>query len=208
MSDIFFKPWIGELYGDKGIFGKKILALGLSHYCRHCKHDCEFNNEFYCTNITNRVITDYLKDEKAEYNSTFKNFEKAISPNNSKYSTKEIWNSIAFYNYVQRAVPYQGADPTAEQWKVSEEPFFEVITELKPELIIAWGTSLLYNCMPPENWRKGEPIEIEGKKIKYGFYKTYDDAECDIVFIYHPSCYIGKSKFIPQYWHKVIEHFL
>ena len=32
----FFEPWIGENYESGGIFGKKILALGDSHYCDSC----------------------------------------------------------------------------------------------------------------------------------------------------------------------------
>ena len=48
-----FRPWVGEKYHTVGIFGKKILVLGESHYCKedknrnpacialgHCSYDC------------------------------------------------------------------------------------------------------------------------------------------------------------------------
>ena len=37
MDRPFFEPWIGENYENGGLFGKKILALGDSHYCDSCE---------------------------------------------------------------------------------------------------------------------------------------------------------------------------
>ena len=33
MSNITFRPYVGTNYSTGGIFGKKILTLGESHYC-------------------------------------------------------------------------------------------------------------------------------------------------------------------------------
>ena len=37
MDRPFFEPWIGGNYENGGLFGKKILALGDSHYCNSCE---------------------------------------------------------------------------------------------------------------------------------------------------------------------------
>lgn len=37
MDRPYFEPWIGENYENGGIFGKKILVLGDSHYCSGSK---------------------------------------------------------------------------------------------------------------------------------------------------------------------------
>jgi hypothetical protein len=33
MENIFFRPYVGENYFNKGYLGKKLLILGESHYC-------------------------------------------------------------------------------------------------------------------------------------------------------------------------------
>lgn len=32
-SNIFFQPFVGKDYANGGIFGKRIMILGESHYC-------------------------------------------------------------------------------------------------------------------------------------------------------------------------------
>ena len=32
-NNIFFQPFVGKHYADGGMFGKRILILGESHYC-------------------------------------------------------------------------------------------------------------------------------------------------------------------------------
>lgn len=33
MSEVFFQPFVGKDYQRGGIFGKRIMVLGESHYC-------------------------------------------------------------------------------------------------------------------------------------------------------------------------------
>ena len=39
MGNIFFQPFVGKDYAKGGIFGKRIMILGESHYCEGCL-DC------------------------------------------------------------------------------------------------------------------------------------------------------------------------
>lgn len=39
-SNIFFQPFVGKDYANGGIFGKRIMILGESHYCDESCADC------------------------------------------------------------------------------------------------------------------------------------------------------------------------
>ncbi len=39
-SNIFFQPFVGKDYANGGIFGKRIMILGESHYCDESCTDC------------------------------------------------------------------------------------------------------------------------------------------------------------------------
>ena len=39
-NNIFFQPFVGKDYADGGIFGKRIMVLGESHYCDDGCADC------------------------------------------------------------------------------------------------------------------------------------------------------------------------
>ena len=50
MEKINFLPWIGKHYSTTGFAGKRILALGESHYCEKASDATE--------DITQKVIAD------------------------------------------------------------------------------------------------------------------------------------------------------
>ena len=58
MSKINFLPWVGEHYNTTGFAGKRILALGESHYCDKAS-DAR-------PDITGKVIAD-LFDPQSEH---------------------------------------------------------------------------------------------------------------------------------------------
>ena len=64
-SNIFFQPFVGKDYVNGGIFGKRIMILGESHYCdESCADcgDCRLHRE--CMNFTQQVLDDYLNENK------------------------------------------------------------------------------------------------------------------------------------------------
>lgn len=61
LNNIFFQPFVGKDYADGGIFGKRIMVLGESHYCDEgcCDcGDCRLHRE--CMGFTQGVLRDYL----------------------------------------------------------------------------------------------------------------------------------------------------
>lgn len=201
MSKVFFKPWIGKDYPEGGIFGKRILALGEAHLCGGCP-ECgrEFAEE--CEDMrTPDIVRFYLDNHRGVWSRTFRKFERVLSGGcTDNDDSMRIWESIAFYNYVQVALSAARTSPTDEDYAAAEEPFFEVINELRPDLIIAWGKTRLYGGMTGRYWEPGEYISVDGLVAPTGFYTLTDGTKVKIVWISHPS-----SGFSPEKWHNVIK---
>ena len=161
-----FHPWVGDKYeyGIKGYYkkgkivygtpddpGKKLLVLGESHYCA--------NLADAISELTKIIIADLIDpdSEWEPYKNTYTKFIKSLTGYLDYLEfdkKKEAWEHIVFYNYVQLPMTSARISPTTEDFKKSEEAFWEVLNELKPDLIIVWG-SRLYNNLP----QKGEQLE-------------------------------------------------
>ena len=160
MSDIRFKPWVGDkyaigivgydadgkiIYGTENHIGKKVLVLGESHYCA--------NPEAEATPfLTINIIADLLNpdSEWEAYKNTYTKFIKSLIGCEEYLTPQEkekAWQHIVFYNYVQTPMSGARVAPTAEEFKNSEKAFFEVLQTYKPDVVIAWGNRL-YNNLP------------------------------------------------------------
>lgn len=203
MKNVFFKPWVGEDYPSGGIFGKRILILGEAHLCGGC-HNCgKVENAEECADFTSTNCIDVLlSGETASWTPTFRKFERSLvnHPTDLEDSRK-IWNSVAFYNYIQRAMDGSRKSPEWVDFRNSEDAFFEVIDELKPDLIIVWGVTRMYDSLPGgDRWCEREPLEIDGYPVKNSFYRLSNGNEARVLWVYHPSA--GYSW---DWWHKVIK---
>ena len=103
-SNIFFQPFVGKDYANGGIFGKRIMILGESHYCdEECADcgDCRLHRE--CVNFTKQVLGDYLNENKERQNwmRTFLKFERSLVGEETDQAMRlKIWNSVIFFNYL------------------------------------------------------------------------------------------------------------
>ena len=199
MKHVKFKPWKGEKYTTGGIFGKKILAIGESFYC---------SKEDAVATLTDKIINDYLairngdfRENNGGWTNTYLKFERSLkNKETTPKDSQEIWNSLAFYNYLQ--VPMSGAreSGSAIDYKNAEIAFFEVINELQPDLIIVWGVGKLFNNLPEDNWKWGESLNVDGWPINNGYYQLKNGTEVRCIAVYHPS-----TGYQWDWWHKVIK---
>ncbi len=121
-----------------------------------------------------------------------------------------FWNSVAFYNYIQFFLTNAGVRPEEWQWEFSEEPFFEVLNALRPDIIIAWGGDL-YDKTPASSAKYGISGEsailkseeaASGKDYPYHLY-SFKNHKTKLMWIYHPSSpHFYKSGYD---WAKLIE---
>lgn len=206
-KNTFFQPHVGKNYTTGGIFGKRIMVLGESHYCDEKCKDCGlFAEHRSCTKFTNNVINDYLNEDKKRerWMNTFLKFERSLVDHKTDWSErKEIWQSILFYNYLQVAMTGPRKPGSNLQYAQATSSFYEVIDTYKPQYIVAWGKRL-WNYLPGDvRWHWDIPIKIEGFNVLRGFYTLNNGDKAMIISVYHPS-----GGYSWDWWFKVIREFL
>ena len=194
MNRVRLAPWIGKNYRTTGFAGKRILALGESHYCENASDATE--------DITRKVIADLFDPQSKHeaYMNTYTKFAKALLGCRAlTFEDKErFWNSVAFYNYVQFPMSRPRMVPSRGNFKNSEAAFFEVLEMLSPDIVIVWGHRL-YNNLPQGGLQGDDLRASDGHWIETWRYFLSDRKEVKVVPIMHPS-----SSFSPEYWHQFL----
>jgi hypothetical protein len=200
MSNVFFKPWVGNQYDKAGsIFSKKILVLGDSHYIDEQDY-ISLNNLDEQSDLTTGVMLDYLDPNvKENWKSTFTKFMNSFIQDTKHYecSISELWNSVAFYNYLQRPGGTQSRQTQHYDYTQDKDrnAFLEIINDLQPDIIISWGNKV-WDAIPED--------------LGYGNYRVNDlhgdccclypfkDRVIKLIGITHPS-----TSYKSSHWSKV-----
>ena len=191
MTDVFFRPWVGVNYKANGFNGKHILLLGESCYCGECP-ECGFDEESAeweeCRNKIPDVVTGFLSYTKGEPRKwsmrTYRRFTDIFMGHKcTPEETKMFWNSFVLYNYVQIAIEGPSISPKPQEWETGEKPFFEVLAEYNPDVIIAWGKRLWDNMLKT-SLIDNSFLNKWGDGLRY-----YNNGKRDIpaYACYHPS---------------------
>ena len=221
----FFNPWVPQKY-RKGINGKKILVLGASYYCYKitCPHfqDCtnveKKDSSFFdalCPQYTtaNRFLHDeptYTTGETPAYT----RFARLLMPFTE--SDENIWDYPAITNYLQYLVPCnKDVDGNLRYGKtlpsyLSERDFLafiDTLQELKPDIVISWGTTTLSRIREDNEYVSKQDIEECYKKTK-GYYCRMNIPKIEhTIFLfncYHPSspdwysCFDDAAKYMKE----------
>ncbi|MDI9604169.1 MAG: hypothetical protein QM305_02385 [Bacteroidota bacterium] len=198
MGKMHFKPWVGKSY-TQGIDGKRVMALGESHYCATPKDAV--------ADLTSNVVNYYLSQEREHegWMNTYTRFASALMSGKmqSRAERLEVWNKILFYNYVQVPISATRVAPTSEQFATGEKPFFELLEQYKPHRILVWGKRL-YNNLPQQG-DELPGIELpNGKSIEVWGYSLPDGSVVKLLPITHPSA----PTFSPSEWYPIIQYFI
>lgn len=201
MEKLFFKPWIGENYESGGLFGKKILVIGESHYCDGCDKCGGDPRNDECSDFTKNVVLSVINGESSRWSGTFRKFERSLVGHDTTHEQSvEIWQSLAFYNYLQVAVsgPREAGD--WYDYEKSEAAFYDVLESLQPDVIIVWGVTRMWDNMPSKGWEKGDEIKIDSYSVKNGWYTLANGHRIRAIWVYHPS-----TSYSWEWWNKVIK---
>ncbi|GHT54243.1 hypothetical protein AGMMS49982_18600 [Bacteroidia bacterium] len=199
MKNVLFTPWVGENYATKGYNGKKILVLGESHYC---DDGCKTCGSEKCT-ITCSVMERFLeyKQGKHTFNpkedrwmNTLTRFTNGVTGNQSDVA--DFWNSVVFYNFVQKAMKSRKDKPTKEDFKNSHPAFFEVLEKYQPDIIIVWGNKLWHGMPGAGIGRHGDTPILDENGGKFYYYKV-GNKEIPAYKVNHPAWGGAFSKSIP-----------
>lgn len=167
MKNVHFLPWVGENYDSPRHLPLKIMVLGESHYTEDDAEDKNLTtkcvNHFQIgTHNTNRFF-DMVSACLLGYSSVHKVTQE-------KRDT--IWNDVLFYNFIQESVNEgpRGVR-TKNQWEGGKEPFLQVISKYKPDLIIAFGYGVAQHLpSAPIVWSQDQDFrkyELSLKSVAY-----------------------------------------
>ena len=138
MSKIKYKPYIGKNYENQPL---KILILGQSQY------NVKEPTDSHTKRLIDGLLDSLSKGHTEYWLRTFRRFTNVFLYSQFKQENKEaknedkvaFWESVAFYNYVQRDMEKQGNKPTQKDWEEAYDPFLECLNTLKPDVIYVWG---------------------------------------------------------------------
>jgi hypothetical protein len=172
---------VGKTFCSRQRFGVRVLILGVSHYFPNIKDKKP--------GFTKQVIRKIAKEEdkKPFCTKLLRSFDLQGLPS---ATPREFWDCVAFYNYIQESVgsgPRKA--PTDEMRKRAEDPFREVVTCLKPDLIVVCGDRL-WKWLPSggKEWGKpGRAVTVGGKKLETWLYPTGRGQFALTSWIVHPA---------------------
>ena len=197
MKNVHFLPWVGKEY-QQGISGKRIMALGESHYCANPTTEA-------VPTLTQSIIADLtdVDSPHEHYKNTYTKFERALEGKVVLPADKlKLWNSVLFYNYVQEPISGARVAPTTQQFTDSEGAFFQVLEAHQPDVILVWGQRLFAN-LPKENANPQSITFADGTTSNMLSYRLSNGHTVRALQITHPS-----AGFDWSYWHEAILSFI
>jgi len=134
-SGVRFLPWVGPRYSIGVKQGVRVLVLGESHYTRLKVDDSP--------ELTRYVVQEHgVGDDRRAYFTQVAALLLGRRPISNDEKAK-IWNSIAFYNFIQERVgPSARYRPTPEMWAHARRGLATVLAQCNPHLVIVTGLSL------------------------------------------------------------------
>lgn len=206
----FFQPFVGEHYTN-GINGKRMLITGASFYCdkRDCPlfeqctdehnpqtakfNDCctEYNNEtnkdkhFKLSESATIEMTNFL--EGNEYYPAYSCFTCAMCEVLNQYDSqhkwlqKDLWEYLAFTNYVQYMLPHKDTQPQNVKYEKNIIALKEILQKYRPDILCVWGTKVK-DCICDE-------LNVSITEGTGGYLGSFTFEKRNIIYInpYHPS---------------------
>lgn len=158
---VTFHPWVGVHYGRGSRFSVRLLVVGESHY-----HE---DSDFSDSGFTQEIVRTWGQAHRARF---FTVVAKVLSGSADWIDDDErgeIWEHVAFYNFVQSAVvPGPRTPPTFRQWCEAQTPFETVLHVLEPDAVLLLDWRLTEHVLyQPENVSFGTVAHPSSSHIRY-----------------------------------------
>ena len=185
VPDLKWSPWVGKNYHKTGI-----LILGMS---THQNNDGDWTKD--SGRDASRTFFDFDHEnctEHGAFSNTSKMFLDGAGVALNQHSHSGFWESVAFNNYYQVAVPERGASPEcADDIEGAKNAFFATIKIIKPKLVVVWGVTLAGDMGLPNVEKRQN--NIGSRSGAYPMVFVGDNETPPIVWIQHPSALVGDN---------------
>ena len=163
LDAVKFRPWVGEHYGRTSRFGLRVLVLGESHYGKPEQDGLGY---------TQRVVRQWAKRDRSRFFTVISKVLLCTTDWIDDEARGEVWDHIAFYNFVQELVgEAPRSAPKFRQWVEAQGPFKTVVEYLRPDALLVLGRRLEGHLLEmPE----GVDFAVIGHPSSSGM--RYDDA--------------------------------
>lgn len=188
-------PFVGEnyFYIPKEY---RMLVVGESHY-----NDGTEKGKLDVDDIdwTRDMIQENAIDGVNWNTNIIPNFHKAIFREND-FNKYKFWNSVAFYNFIQRSMDTIKNRPSQEEFKDDWNTFFDLIRVIKPKTCLFIGVSASNHLMSAieESGFSCDGIVSVAKigkvSSRSSILKDVENNEIKLVFIQHTSSYFSWKK--------------
>src|SRR5436305_2068367 len=131
-------PWVGDCYEEGGLYKHRVLILGESEYQTRKGQKASNGNTRWCVRqvIQGKKVAPHVREGPF-----FRNIAAMFLGTGGEIDAglNDFWNSVAFYNYIQRHVGFSAkAQATRAMWQdpVAIDAFREVLRKHDPEYIV------------------------------------------------------------------------
>jgi hypothetical protein len=186
-KDVKIKPYEGKNY--KNVV-PKILILGMSEWGREFEGNRERSIE-YIDGIKNGKVPPHPY------------FTKVFNVFHLEYhdDKKSFWDDVCFYNYIQEVMDGAQQKTPIEYWESAEKPFAEVITKLRPDIIIVTGFETYKHL--PDYGKVGKIVKIADEEMETWEYNI-NGKKIYVCKTHHPAFHGYK----PESWRKLFLKFI
>lgn len=182
-GEVRFHPWVGKQFSDPTLDvlrerRARLLVLGESHY----------GNEVddWDQSSTKWIVNEWALNKRHAF---FTRIALTLLPADAspedRDAIRDVYQNIAFHNYVQTLVPESRRSPDARQFRDSFAAFKEVVQILQPTHVWMLGKRL-WNNTPSDGFTYSENVWPQGQRSVVG---RYDFGGADFVCFAtnHPS---------------------
>lgn len=201
-NHLHWLPWVGKNY-SKCPRGKKLLIVGESTYVPVNE---EPEDGYDAETFTRMFILKEGMKQAPWYNGQptnhlIRNTEKAIFWDDDEQTDqfkRKLWSSVAYFNFIQRLLDSNNSRPTEEDWKLGWTVFVNVLTILKPDLVLFCGveaSNQISSFMEAVNDSTYKAEDIKRHEMIGNTYprttviSSHDNCKIPVIFMKHPSKY-------------------
>jgi len=171
--------WKGMNYPNGGIFGARILIVGESTYTTDGRDTSQYN-----VWMAQDHIDGYRDAFRTKLLRSFINTNRE-----QQHEIQDFWNSVCYLNYINTPLSGPRIAPAESMWAENNQPLASILTELKPNIVVALGYRMWGNWLnnPPCKTYRGPKINNAGREQTY-YFEASDRIHLALVYaLKHPS---------------------